>query len=261
MLYAKYGRLGVEMMQSVFREMGLHQDDSSLQIVKEAVSMLGPDHPLQSYLKISGSEDLQFDTGLVDTFLHGRDRNYTVDECIDLVTSAGLVFQGWLLKGPYYAHDLFAPPNGFYPAVNALPDEKIWSVMERVQNVNGCHFFMACRPERPKESYTIDFSTEDSLDYAPMFRLRCGLDGAEICRPDWRLGLNAAQLPFVRLIDGRRTIREITERVGESETRRVDQASLEKFGRKLFQSLWRLDFLAMGVTAKQGVAKRKSAKE
>ncbi len=261
MLYAKYGRLGVEMMQSVFRDMGLRQDDPSLQIVREAVSMLGPDHPLQSYLKISGSEDLQFDTGLVDTFLHGRDRNYTVDECIDLVTSAGLVFQDWLLKGPYYAHDLFAPPNGFYPAVNALPDAKIWSVMERVQNVNGCHFFMACRPERPKESYAIDFSTDESLDYVPMYRLRCGLAGADIFRPDWGMSLNAAQLPFVQHVDGRRTIREIAERVAAGEVRRVDQASLEKSGRKLFQSLWRLDFLAMGLNPKPAVAKRKSAKE
>ena len=46
---------------------------------------------------------------LVDTFLHGRERSYTVDDCIDLVTSAGLVFQGWFLKAPYYPHDLFTP--------------------------------------------------------------------------------------------------------------------------------------------------------
>ena len=62
------------------------------------------------------ARDLRSDAGLVDTFLHGRDRSYTVDDCLDLVTSAGLVFQGWLLKAPYYAHDLFAPANGFYPA-------------------------------------------------------------------------------------------------------------------------------------------------
>ena len=48
---------------------------------------------------------------LVDTFLHGRARSYTVDDCIDLVTSAGLVFQGWFSKAPYYPHDLFAAPN------------------------------------------------------------------------------------------------------------------------------------------------------
>ena len=209
--------------------------------------MLVPDHPVQSYLKLGGSNDLKFDTGVVDTFLHRRDPNLTVDDCIDLVTSAGLVFQGWFLKTPYYAHDLFAPPNRMYPALNALPEAKIWSVMERVQTTNACHMFIACRPERPKETYTIDFSAEDSLDYVPIFRYRCGLSGSEVFRPGWRMNLNAAQLPFVQQIDGRRTIREIAERVAQSGSRRADAADLEKFGRKLFQALWRLDFLAMGL--------------
>jgi SAM-dependent methyltransferase len=248
MLYAKYGRIGVELLQGVFRDMGLVQDEASVQIVKEAVGVLSPDHPIQSYFRLSGSEDLQFDTGVVDTFLHGRDRNYTVDDCIDLVTSAGLVFQGWLLKAPYYAHELLAPPNGFYPAVNALPEEKLWSVMERINTLNACHFFIGCRPDRPKESYTIDFSTEDSLDYVPMMRMRCGLSGNEIFRTDWSMALNGAQLPFVQLVDGRRTIREIAEGVVQSgQSRRGDVAEVAKFGRKLFQALWRLDFLAMGL--------------
>jgi SAM-dependent methyltransferase len=247
MLYAKYGRIGVEMLESVFRDMGLHQDDTSVQIVKETISVLSPDHPIHSYMKLA--RDLQSsDAALVDTFLHGRQRSYTVEECVDLVTSAGLVFQGWLLKAPYYPHDLFEPPSGVYPALNGLPEAKLWSVMERVQTLNACHFFMARRPERPKESYTIDFSTVDSLDYVPLMRMRCGLSGAEIFRPDWSLSLNAAQLPFVQHVDGRRTIREIAERVAQSgESRRGGAVDIEKFSRKLFQSLWRLDFLAMAL--------------
>jgi SAM-dependent methyltransferase len=39
-LYAKYSRAGVEMLQSVFRDMGLRQDDASIQIVKETISVL-----------------------------------------------------------------------------------------------------------------------------------------------------------------------------------------------------------------------------
>ena len=105
-LYAKYGRVGVELLQSVFRDMGLDQDEASVQIVKETVSLLSPDHPVQPYLKIEGAE-LRYDGAVVDTFLHGRDRSYSVDDCIDLVTSAGLAFQGWLLNAPYYPHDLF----------------------------------------------------------------------------------------------------------------------------------------------------------
>ncbi len=248
MVYAKYGRIGVELLESVFRDLGLGLDDASVQIVKETISVLSPDHPVQSYLKIA--RDLKSsDVAVVDTFLHGRERSYTVDECIDLVTSAGLVFQGWFVKGPYYPHDLFAAPSMFYPAVNALPEAKLWSVMERVRTLNACHYFMACRSERPKESYTIDFSTEDSLDYVPLFRLRCGVSGSEIFRPDASVSLNAAQLPFVQHIDGRRAIREIAGCVAQSGSRRANVAEVEKFGRKLFQALWRLDYLAMALNA------------
>jgi hypothetical protein len=50
MLYARYGRLGVEMLESVFRDMEMRQDDASVQVVKETMSVLSPDHPVQSYL-------------------------------------------------------------------------------------------------------------------------------------------------------------------------------------------------------------------
>ena len=248
MLYATNGRIGVELLESAFRDIGLGQDDTSVQVVKETIALLAPDHPVRSYLKMA--DDLRgSDAGLVDTFLHGRQRSYTVDECIDLVTSAGLVFQGWFLKSPYYAVDLFSAPNLLYPAVNSLPEAKMWSVMERIQTTNACHFFLACRPDRPKASYTIDFSAEDSLDYVPMFRTRCGLSGFEIFRSDWRVNLNAAQLPFVHYIDGVRTIREIVAEVARNGSQRGDVADLENFGRKLFQSLWRFDFLAMVLKA------------
>jgi hypothetical protein len=122
--------------------------------------------------------------------------------------------------------------------------------MERVHEFSGCHFFMACRPDRPKESYVIDFSTDDCLDYVPEMRMRCGLSGTEIFRPGWRMGLNSAQLPFVQNVDGRSTIREIAERVAQSAASpRATVADLETFGRKLFQSLWRLDFLTMVLNA------------
>ncbi|WP_156689792.1 class I SAM-dependent methyltransferase [Mycobacterium sp. Marseille-P9652] len=245
MLYAKYGRIGVELLESVFLDLGLGQDDASVQVVKDTIAVLSPDHAVQSYIKVA--RDLQTsDAALVDTFLHGRQRSYTVDDCIDLVVSSGLEFQGWLFNAPYYPHDTFAPANDFYRVVNELPEQKLWSVMERIQTLNGCHFFLASRTDRPKESYAVDFSTDASLDYVPTMRFRCGLNGSEIFRPDWSMTLNAAQLPFVQHVDGRRTIREIAGAVAQTEPRRAGASDLEQFGRKLFQSLWRLDFVSMG---------------
>lgn len=225
--------------------MGLGQNEQSIATVRETLSLLSPDHPVQPYLRMA--RNLESDAVLVDTFLHGRERSYSVDECIDLVTNAGLVFQGWLNRAPYYPHDLFARPNSVYPAIDALPEPAIWSAMERLNTINACHFFLACRPERPKDSYEINFSTDAAPDYVPLMRMRCGLSGSEIYRPDWRTTLNSAQLPFVQHVDGQRTIREIAASVHGEASSRGSIGDVEKFAVKLFQALWRLDFLTMAL--------------
>ena len=56
MLYAQYGRIGVELLQSVFRDLGLRQDDASVRMVKETISLLPQDHPVRSYLKIAAAD-------------------------------------------------------------------------------------------------------------------------------------------------------------------------------------------------------------
>ena len=214
MLYAKYGRIGVELLESAFRDMGLGQDQASVQLVKDTIPLLPPDHPVLTYLKTA--RDLISDGAVVDTFLHGRQRSYTVDECVELVQSAGLTFQGWFHKTPYYPHDFNMPDTGFYPTVTALPEQKIWSVMERVQPMNAAHLFMACRSDRPEEQYTIDFAAVQALDYVPVLRTRCGVDGGDIFWPGRRWTLNPAQLRFVQLLDGRRTIGEIVQQVARA---------------------------------------------
>ena len=251
MLYARYGRAGVELMQAVFREMGLGQDEESLQMVKAAVGSLNQNHPLRSYMSIA--PDLKFDAGMVDTFLHGRDRSYTVQDCLDLVSSAGLVFQDWFLKKSYYPPTLTEPENEFYAAVNHLPAEKMWSVMERINTLNGCHFFTACRPERPTAGYRIDFSAPNALDYVPLLRLRCGISGQEIYRPGWRIRLDPTHLAFAQQIDGERSIRDIAARVAQSGVlARADEAELEYIGLELFEGLWRGDFIAVDLSRASG---------
>lgn len=242
MLYARYGRIGVEILQSLFRDLGLEQDEASLFMVKEAIALLPQEHPVRSYLAMA--PDLQFDAGLVDTFLHGRDRSYTVDDCLDLVASAGLVFQEWFLKTPY------EPPatgGGFHAAVAALPDEKRWSVMERINTRNACHFFTACHADRPRERYVIDCASEEALEYVPSLRYRCGLNGSQLSRPGWTMSLDPVQAALLQQMDGRRTIREIMVAASQrGELPQQSQAELDQLGKSVFQVLWRADFLAIG---------------
>jgi SAM-dependent methyltransferase len=246
MLYARYGRIGVEMLQGVFRDLGLAQDEPSLAVVKAAVAALPQDHPLRSYMSVA--PDLKFDAGLVDTFLHGRDRSYTVADCLDLVASAGLVFQDWFLKSSYEPATSGDP---FLAAVATLPKEHRWAVMERINHRNGCHFFTACRPERAAETYRIDLASAAVLDAVPLFRYRCGLDGEKIVRPGWSTSLTPEQLALVRLVDGRRTSREIVAEAATGPTQAGrNAADLERLARSLFPSLVNRDFLTFAFTGR-----------
>jgi hypothetical protein len=86
---------------------------------------------------------------------------------------------------------------------------------------------VACRADRPKENYAIDFSAEDALDYVPVMRTGSGVSGNEVVMPHGRMPLSAVQLPFVQLVDGRRTIREIAGRVARHGSSQVAVADLE----------------------------------
>jgi SAM-dependent methyltransferase len=243
MAYGRYGRIGVDLLASVFRELGLGQDDSSVKMVRDTIAVLPADHPVRSYLKFAS--DLRSDAGVVDTFLHGRQRSYSVEECLDLVTSSGLVLQEWFFKSGYYPHEGFALPDKLSSALNALPQIEAWSLMERLQSSTKCHFFVACRPDRPKENYSVDFSSTEALDYIPVMRVGCAVAGTAVVMPHGRIGLRADQLPFVQLVDGRRTIREIAERVAPEGSSQASVADLETFARNVFENFWQLDLLAM----------------
>jgi hypothetical protein len=235
-------------MQAVFREMGLRQDEESLQMVKDTLEVLDPSHPVKSYMSIAW--DLSFDAGLVDTFLHGRDRSFTVDDCLELVSNSGLVFQDWFLRTPYYPSTLVEQGNPFSGAVTQLPPAKMWSVMERIKTLNACHFFIATHADRPAASYRIDFAAPNALDYVPLLRYRCGVSGEEVFRNNWRIRLDPTHLAFAQQIDGERSIREIAQRVAQSGVLgQAEQAELEFVGLELFEGLWRTDFIAIDLSA------------
>jgi SAM-dependent methyltransferase len=245
MLYATYGRLGVQMMQSTFRDMGLTQDEPSIALVRDAIAQLDPGHPLATYLDIAS--DLADDAGLVDTFLHGRERTFTVDECQELVASAGLVFQDMFLKAPYYA-----PRNttsAFLASVADLPKEQQWSIMERLNPRNACHYFLACHPERPTNSYAIDFSSNSVNEYMPSLRHACRLEHQTIYRYNWELQLDPVQAALVSLADGHTTISLIVQTVfNDAQFPHLDDTQLSAVAIDTFQMLWQLDFLAMGIS-------------
>lgn len=254
MLYGTYGRVGVHMLQSVFRDMGLGQDDVSIGFVKDALTSIDPGHPVVNYLGITS--DLDDDAGIVDTFLHGRERTYTIDECQALVASAGLTFQDIFINAPYYA------PRGtdhpFWSAVAALPKEQQWSSMERLNPRNACHYFMACRTDRPREQYAIDFSSAQAMTYVPSLRYACRLKADVLHRHDlWQLPLNAHEADLIERVDGHTSIEAILAEALQSEafsTTNPSAVTAEVI--EMFRMLWQLDFLSIRLSPPLGTSTR-----
>lgn len=242
MLYAKYGRVGVEWLQSVCRELGLGRNEASVAAVRAILAALPAGHPVRGYLQLESN--LAADAVLVDTFLHGRERSYSVDDCLAFVASADLAFQGWFFNAPYHPHGELATALG---RLGAQPQAKVWSLMERLYSTNACHFFMARHAEYPRRTYLIDFDAQACLDYVPEFRMRCGIDGAAVQRPGWQMPLTDAQLPYARRIDGRSSIRAIAE-AAAAETG-SGSAACRETARDVFRALWQLDFIAVAMAA------------
>lgn len=245
MLYAHYGRIGVQLMQSIFTDLGLPQEESSLDIVRDAVARVGPHHPLTGYLRIA--PDLAYDAGLVDTFLHEREAAFTIDECRALVKDAGLAFQDVFIKSTYY------PPvdaqSPFLAMVAALPREEQWSIMQRINTTNACHYFTACRPERSPQTYTIDFASDAALDYVPSLRIGTRLHGLALLRDNWQLTLSPLQGDLLGHVDGRLTISEIVRAVASRG--HFDQDARDEVAQtalKTMQAMWQRDLLAMGIS-------------
>jgi hypothetical protein len=222
--------------------LGLRQNDTSVLMVRDALAALPNDHPVKSYVSVA--PDLRFDAGLVDTFLHGRERSYTIAECRELVASAGLVFQDLFLKAPYYPPVGNAAGGAFFSTVASLPEQEQWSVMERIYFRNACHFFLACRAGRPSSSYRIDFSAASSVDYVPFFRHRSSLNGKQLLRHNWNMSLDEPQLALLQKVDGQRSIREIAS---GSHLTSTSDARYQSFALGLFRSLWQLDFVGMKI--------------
>lgn len=240
MVYASYGRLGVEIMQSIFTDLRLGRDVQSLALIRDAMGQVNPQHPLVGYLQVA--PDLASDAGLVDTFVNARERSYTIDECQEFVHAAGLVFQDLFLKAPYYASR--ANGSGFLSRLSTLTRELQWSVMERMNTQNACHFFMACRPDRPARSYAIDFSGDRALQYVPSFRYRCDLQGDLLSKPGGQVPLEPWERELVSLVDGERGIAAIIDLLHPSADGPHERTAAAI---AVFERLWQQDYLAMGI--------------
>jgi len=141
MVYGKYLRLGVYLLQEVFRDIGASKQSSEdITLVKETINSLNENHVLRRYLNIAN--DLGYDSGIVDTFLHPQDRAYSVKEIMEFVNSSDLDFYSWLDRG-YYIYDATLNKNlSLSKRMNKLDQTQKWIIAEKLNQNIGTHSFV-----------------------------------------------------------------------------------------------------------------------
>ena len=250
MVYGRYGRGPVYMLQELFRILGAtDQSDADVALVKATLPLLPPEHPLRTYAK--RSTDIKFDAGLVDLFLHKQDRPYTVGEVMELTADAGLAFQAWV-EPMYYNPDGHVPENHLlYRRLEKLSDEDRWKAVELIGGLRSRHDFCVCRPDRPPRSYKIDFRESHFPDRAIPLPPESTLTAATGGRPAMLKGPRAAPLTLppalaaiYRQIDGQRTIRECIESAPVNAPANV----VAQHGLRFFRSLWRTGHVKFRLT-------------
>ena len=223
MLYGFYPRVGVHMLQEVFRALGVRQDAAGIALVRHTLDAVLPRwHHLNAYK----DPDRGFDAGLVDTFLHPRERAYTVPDIVQLVSENGLKLQGWVDHLDYSVSLHMPNPNDpLRRLIEALPVTEQWRMIELIGQGLARQFPLVCHPDRPEADYTLDFTGQAWLDYVPS--LRPGLEilsgqpseaasgpamaTTSVKRYGHRVKLDALEAALIMRVDGTRPIIEIIE--------------------------------------------------
>jgi len=245
MVYGRYFRTGVYMLQELFRRLGLGQTPEDVALVRATLANLQPDHLLRNYMR--AVEDIRHDSGIVDTFLHTTDRAFTVDECLALVEGAGLRFQGWQENSFYYPNGQVPADHPLFARLAALSERQLWAAMELHHGGCGRHEFFCCRADRPEASFRLDFAGEGFFDLVPVRRITRFSEPdatrgrpAAIGRPPFpEISLSEPQLRLFRCIDGQRSVARC---LADSGVLADDPDQLRSFVREFFTSLWRLGY-------------------
>ena len=219
MLYGKTLRQGVYLLQEAFRLMGLGQSEDDIAIVRKTLAALPSRHSVNAYLNAKdASEELKYDTAIVDTFLHRRDRAYSIMELFDFVDKNRLAFLGWMDRLDCSGQAHFPANDAISKRIKRLGERERAAVIDLLSYTRGVHRFNLCHPEYLHSLPKIDFEGTEFLRYVPKVHWRLKVsrtnpadsDSPAILEREWhKLSVTHHQALLIEQANGRQTIAEI----------------------------------------------------
>jgi SAM-dependent methyltransferase len=245
MVYARYGRTGIYMIQEYCRLLGVRASESDLRGLGAALEALPADHPISGVLR--KAKDFRRPEAMADALLHPQDRAYTVPELYEWLDRCDLSFGRWVEQAPYSAQCGLVARSPHAARLASLPSRLQHAAVELFRGTMVSHSFVAYRHDRPDASQPITFAGDRWRDYVPISlpwtvcvreRLPPGSVAVLINRShtftDLVLTVDSLEDRLLGAIDGNRTLAEIVQfaaREGKDQRRALS----------FFERLWNYD--------------------
>jgi SAM-dependent methyltransferase len=166
MVYARYGRVGIYMIQEYCRLLEIGASETDLRSLDAALKSLPKDHPISSLLR--RSKDFWRPEAMADALLHPQDRAYSVPEVYAWLDRCGMLFGRWIEQAPYLAQCGVLAASPHASRLAALPPQPQHAAVELFRGTMVSHSFTAYRDDRSDESQPIRFTGDSWRDYIPI---------------------------------------------------------------------------------------------
>jgi SAM-dependent methyltransferase len=220
MVYGRYGRAGIYMIQEYCRLLGIGATEDDLRDLGSTLAALPPDHPISPVLR--KAKDFRKPEAMADALLHPQDRAYSVPELYAWLDRCDMSFGRWIEQAPYLAQCGAIARSPHAARLASLPSRLQHAAVELFRGTMVSHGFIAYRDDRSDESKAINFADDHWRDYVPIAlpwtvcvreRLPPGSVAVLINRAhtftDLILTVDAFEDQLLGAIDGKRTISEI----------------------------------------------------
>lgn len=218
MLYARYGRTGVAMIQEYCRMLDVAPEPDAINDLVASLRELPLGHPIGHLLR--NTRDFADDDALADALLNPRERSYSVPEVFDLLDESGLRFGRWVRQAPYRPQCGVVSELPHGRQIAALPAAEQFAALELFRGTMVRHSLIARRADDSWPELSFDGSgwhgfVPHRVATAAVIddKLPAGVAAALLNRahtfPDLVLFATSAERAMFESIDGHRTIGEL----------------------------------------------------
>jgi SAM-dependent methyltransferase len=239
---------GVRTVRELLERLAIQPNAGGYPRARQLVAALGHDHPWN----LLGPDPNIRPDDLIADWLRPEEPCFTVPEVYALLAGSGLALQRFTYQAYYLPQCSTLARTPLLADVRQLPPEQQHALMELYWPKVRYHLVVACRADRPAESFQTDFTSPGWLHYAPLLPAHLPLEddaspvGAKVrlCwraagMPDLSISLGGFQYRLLRAVDRAEQLGEVVGLAGLS----GDPQLRDEWGRDFFQLMADYDFL------------------